>query len=247
MSDQPIDIPWLSADGGAFPDIDTALPEPNGLLAVGGDLSPSRLLDAYQHGIFPWYEQGQPILWWSPEPRAVLFPERIHISRSLRKQLRQDAFTIRFDSAFDAVIESCSELTQKREGTWITTAMKRAYKQMHQLGWAHSIEVWQEERLVGGLYGLAIGNIFFGESMFSRAPSASKIALVHLCEHLQAEGFVMIDCQVGNDYLYSMGAEDIGRPMFRRYLNDHARPELRKAQSWESMFWEVVPNKSSSD
>ncbi len=234
MGDQ-VSIPWLDNRSCAFPDIDQALDDPSGLLAVGGDLCPQRLLEAYRHGIFPWYEDPQPILWWSPQPRAVLFPDKLHISRSLKKQLRREDYQLRIDSHFDQVIQACAELSPKRPGTWITEAMLQAYNTMHQLGWAHSFEVWRDERLVGGLYGIAIGNVFFGESMFSRAPSASKIALVNLCRTLQELGFKVIDCQVGNDYLYSMGAEDIDRSQLKELLNQHAQLECRLPKMWTKL------------
>lgn len=233
MSEDSASIPWLDPDSLSFPPIEQALEDPNGLLAVGGDLSPARLLEAYRHGIFPWYENPQPILWWSPSPRAVLFPQNLHINRSLRKQLRRESFTLSVDHAFDDVIEACAGLSPKRPGTWITTAMKQAYIKLHQLGWAHSFEVWTGGRLIGGLYGIAIGELFFGESMFSHRPNASKIALLALCDYARHHGIKLIDCQVGNDYLYSMGAENIDRAEFQHYLAAYARPELRQPGAWQ--------------
>lgn len=211
-------ICWLDAETFDFPPLESALAEPNGLLAVGGDLSPERLLAAYRRGIFPWYEDPQPLLWWSPDPRAVLFPDRVHISRSLRKIQRRGGFSVTFDKAFRRVIGGCATLSQTRSGTWITRDMLNAYIHMHELGWAHSVEVWRAGELVGGLYGMAIGRVFFGESMFSRADNASKIALVALCQRLREAGVELIDCQVGNPHLYTLGAEDISRAAFSQLL-----------------------------
>ncbi len=225
-------IPWLDAKELRFPDIDSALDDPNGLLAVGGDLSPERLLQAYRRGIFPWYETPQPILWWSPQPRAVLFPQSLHISRSLTKQLRRNDFQLSADQCFSDVLDACAELSPKRPGTWITDDMRSAYNRLHTLGWAHSIEVWQHNELIGGLYGLALGRVFFGESMFSRRPSGSKIALVALCAQLRQWGFELIDCQVGNDYLYSMGAENLPRQQFKELLAEHALIREADAGRW---------------
>lgn len=225
-------IPWLDERSLQFPDIDNALDEPNGLLAVGGDLSPERLLTAYQHGIFPWYEDPQPLLWWSPQPRAVLFPEKLHCSRSLRKQMRKASYRVSADSCFARVLDECAATSPKRPGTWITQDMRRAYNRMHELGWAHSIEVHLDDELVGGLYGLALGQVFFGESMFSRGPSGSKIALIALCAELLSRNFKVIDCQVGNDYLYSMGAELIPRAQFKTLLEHYAQPHEDQRGHW---------------
>jgi len=201
-----------------FPPVEMAETEPDGLLAVGGDLSPRRLLQAYRQGIFPWYSEGQPILWWSPDPRTVLFPERLKISRSLAKTLRNKPFRVTFDRAFEAVIDACAEPRDKASGTWITTEMKAAYIRLHQLGHAHSAEVWSQGRLVGGLYGIAIGRVFFGESMFTRIRDASKVAFVRLTRQLQAAGFTLIDCQVYSAHLLSLGAEEIDRHSFCQLL-----------------------------
>lgn len=225
-------IPWLSENSLQFPEIDSALDDPNGLLAVGGDLSPARLLEAYRQGIFPWYEDPQPILWWSPQPRAVLFPDKVYVNRTLRKQLKRERFRITADQCFGEVLDACAELSPKRPGTWITTKMRKAYKQLHELGWAHSIEVWQQGELVGGLYGLALGRMFFGESMFSHRSNGSKLALLGLCKQLQRWGFELIDCQVGNDYLYSMGAEDLARADFKSMLETFAQPTASDASHW---------------
>jgi leucyl/phenylalanyl-tRNA--protein transferase len=180
-----IDLPWLDPDSTGFPDTSHALDEPNGLLAAGGDLRPERLLSAYQQGIFPWFEDSQPILWWTPSPRLVLPPSQLHVSKSLRKFIRKGTFTITSDQAFREVMIKCSEprgdeVEGLSDGTWITDSMLEAYCSLHRLGYAHSIEVWQQEQLVGGLYGIALGKVFFGESMFSRADNASKVAFVAL-------------------------------------------------------------------
>ena len=235
-------IPWLNKADIGFPDISLSLTEPSGLLAAGGDLQPERLLEAYRHGIFPWYEEGQPILWWSPQPRTLLFTERLHVSRSLRKLMRREPFELRTDTAFAAVLDGCAALSPKRPGTWITPEMKAAYQRMHELGWAHSVEVWQESDLVGGLYGLAIGRMFFGESMFSRRPSASKVALVALCKILQRQNITVVDCQVGNDYLYSMGAEDVPRGQFRRILQEHCQNHQPSPVHWPTGLSGIVTN-----
>lgn len=213
MSYQPI---WITDDAppDAFPDIDTALIEPNGLLAIGGDLSPARLMHAYRRGIFPWYSDGQPILWWSPDPRAVLFPGCMHVSRSLRKVIRQRRFKVTCNRAFDDVMGGCAEPRPGQQGTWITGGMKRAYLALHRLGHAHSLECWREGRLAGGIYGVAIGRVFFGESMFSRESNASKVALAELC----SMGFKLIDCQIPNPHLARMGAEMIPRRQFAELL-----------------------------
>lgn len=227
-----IRLPQLSPFRFQFPPVSEALDEPNGLLAFGGDLRPSRLLAAYREGIFPWYDEP-PILWWSPDPRAVIFPDAIHISRSLRKTLRRSDFNITLDRDFDAVVAGCSE----RTSTWITSDMQDAYREMHRLGHAHSIEVWQSGQLVGGLYGLAFGRMFFGESMFSRATDASKVALVYLCGQLQAWNFCVIDCQVGNDHTRSLGAKDITRAEFRQLLTLHIDGASGAGQSPWQLEW----------
>jgi leucyl/phenylalanyl-tRNA--protein transferase len=198
----------------SFPDPALALTEPNGLLAVGGDLTPDRLECAYRQGIFPWYGDGQPILWWSPAPRAVLFPTDVHISKSLAKTLRRKRFEVTVNRAFREVIGHCSAPRDGQEGTWITPAMKRAYVRLHTLGLATSVECWTDGRLAGGLYGVAIGKVFFGESMFALAPDASKVALVHLC----SMGVELIDCQLPNPHLSRMGAVALPRREFQSLL-----------------------------
>lgn len=208
-------IPWLLSDPDWFPAPPTALTEPNGLLAVGGDLAPPRLLAAYRRGIFPWYSRTDPILWWSPDPRLVLFPAELKISRSLAKTLRNKAYSIRLDTAFATVIRACAETPRNgRPGTWITTEMQAAYGEMHRLGYVHSVETWIDGQLAGGLYGMALGRVFYGESMFSLQPDASKIALAHLCVYLEQLGFGIIDCQMETSHLTSLGARPISRDAF---------------------------------
>ncbi|MFV2061058.1 MAG: leucyl/phenylalanyl-tRNA--protein transferase [Gammaproteobacteria bacterium] len=208
-----------------FPDTSYALEEPNGLLALGGDLSQKRLTCAYQKGIFPWYSDGQPIMWWSPDPRSVLVPEKIHISRSLRKTLKQDWFKVTFDHDFPNVISNCA--TARDEGTWITSEMQQAYIHLHHAGFAHSVEVWVDEKLVGGLYGIALDKVFFGESMFSTQSNVSKIALVKLCQKLSDDGFKLIDCQVQSQHLDSLGAELITRTDFKNLLQLHCNTSTK--------------------
>lgn len=213
---------WLdSYDPDApFPHPNEALSEPQGLLAAGGDLSPPRLLKAYRCGIFPWYEAGQPILWWSPDPRAVLYPTCVQITRSLRKVLRHKPYIVTFDRAFYDVISACAAPRARSSGTWITPEMRRAYGRLHEQGHAHSVEVWDTEgALMGGLYGVAVGHIFCGESMFSWRPDASKVALVYLARHLSAWGFALIDCQLPSPHLLRMGAELIPRAQFLMALH----------------------------
>jgi leucyl/phenylalanyl-tRNA--protein transferase len=196
-----------------FPPVETSTPE--GLVAIGGDLRPERLLAAYRHGIFPWYSEDQPILWWSPDPRTVLFPAKLKISRSLRKTLRQGKFLVSFDQAFGEVMRACAGARGNQPpGTWITPAMLDAYTRLHTLGHAHSVEVWDDGQLVGGLYGVALGAAFFGESMFSRTTDASKVAFAHLVRQLEAWGYTLIDCQVASAHLFSLGAEEIPRAEF---------------------------------
>jgi leucyl/phenylalanyl-tRNA---protein transferase len=207
-----------------FPPLESALRDPNGLLAVGGDLYPERLIAAYRRGIFPWYSQGQPILWWSPDPRMVLIPSELKISRSLSKTLRKSLFEVRFDTAFDQVISACGHVSLRPDGTWITNEMREGYIRLHQLGLAHSVEVYSNDQLVGGLYGVALGKVFFGESMFSRVSDASKVALTALCEELTHRKFVLIDCQMTTSHLQSLGAKEIFRSEFAAILAQHAVP-----------------------
>ncbi len=204
-----------------FPPTNRAHSYPNGLLAIGGDLTTQRLLDAYSKGIFPWFNPGEPVLWWTPEPRCILRTDRIHISKSLHKVLRKGAFTVTFDRAFDDVIKACSEPRRYTSETWIHSPMIEAYSTLHRLGYAHSIEVWRDDFLVGGLYGVAIGKIFFGESMFSRETNASKVAITYLAGQLHQWGFPLIDCQVTSDHLLSLGAEEITRKAFEKHLLEY--------------------------
>jgi leucyl/phenylalanyl-tRNA--protein transferase len=207
------ELTWLSA-GHAFPPVEKALRVPNGLLAAGGDLSAPRLLEAYRRGIFPWYSGGEPLLWWSPDPRMVLRCEELKVPRSLGKNLRNKGYELRIDSAFRQVLKGCSA----RKETWLGSEMQAAYLALHQAGHAHCFETWLRDELVGGLYGVAIGRMFFGESMFSRATDASKVALVHLVSHLREKGFPLIDCQVKTPLLASLGAREIPRRAFMRQV-----------------------------
>jgi leucyl/phenylalanyl-tRNA--protein transferase len=211
-------LTWLQRDNLDFPPLDKALREPNGLLAAGGDLSPARLVAAYRHGCFPWYAQGQPLLWWSPDPRTVLFPDEFHLSRSLAKLIRQQRFSVTLDHDFAAVIQACAAPRDYADGTWITVSMQNAYLQLHRQGIAHSVEVWEGEQLVGGLYGLAMGRLFFGESMFSRRDNASKVGFATLVGKLHHWGFALIDCQMHTQHLHSFGARAIPRSEFASYL-----------------------------
>jgi leucyl/phenylalanyl-tRNA--protein transferase len=214
----PIYLPSLTADFSDFPAVESALLQPNGLLAMGGDLNPERILQAYRRGIFPWYGEGDPILWWSPNPRCVLLPDEVKVSRSLKQTLKHKGFSVSFDQAFTQVISACRASTPQRPSTWINTHMQQAYTQLFAMGYAHSVEVWQDNQLQGGLYGLQIDKIFFGESMFSRAADASKIALVSLCAELLQQQCLLIDCQVENPHLLSMGAKLMAREEFLRVL-----------------------------
>lgn len=211
-------IPWLE-NIERFPPLELALREPNGLLCAGGDLTPQRLVMAYLKGIFPWYSPGEPILWWSPDPRMVLFPAEFKLSRSLRKTLRKANYRVRLDTRFKAVIEACARTSRKDQaGTWITPEIQAAYVKLHELGYAHSVETWLDDRLVGGLYGIAIGKMFYGESMFAHATDASKIALAHLVRFLADNGFGLIDCQMNTAHLASLGAREIPRSEFTGHL-----------------------------
>ena len=214
-------VPWLE-QGTPFPPVTRALADPNGLLAAGGELSVERLLDAYRHGIFPWYSDGQPVLWWSPDPRMVLFPREFDLSRSLKKRIRRTDYEVRVDTVFTRVMRGCAEPREGREGemsgTWITPEMLNAYTKLHKRGYAHSVETWMRGELVGGLYGVTIGRMFFGESMFTRETDASKIALAFLVRQLERWDFGMIDCQMSTEHLASLGAREIPRADFMRRL-----------------------------
>ena len=223
---------WLKQDDLSFPDPENALTEPNGLLAVGGDLSLERLLSAYKLGIFPWYEDGQPILWWSPDPRMVVFPDELHISKSLKKIINRKVFKVSFNQNFPAVILACANQRSKnRDGTWITDEIQQAYIHLHQAGWAHSVEVWDDNNLVGGLYGIALGKIFFGESMFNEQNNASKVAFVYLTQSLKDQNFKLIDCQVSSEHLASLGAKEIRREKFMQHLQENLNLNLKTAFS----------------
>ena len=206
----------------SFPGMDTLLPEPHGLIAVGGDLSEARLLAAYERGIFPWYQQGEPVLWWSPDPRAVLFPNELHISRSLRRSIRRNTFSVSIDNAFDKVIASCGD-TRSETGTWLTPEMVQAYIALHKSGHAHSIEIWDDNDLVGGLYGINLGQIFFGESMYSLRRNASKIALTRLVAFCRESEVRLIDCQIPSGHLASLGSRQIPRREFLDLVQRYTR------------------------
>lgn len=214
--DNPIRLHWLDPRNPEqpFPPVHLAMREPNGLLAIGGDLHPTRLLRGYAYGVFPWYNPDEPILWWCPNPRAVLAPDALHVSRSLRRTLRSGRFRVTVDQQFTAVMAGCAAPRELARGTWLGDDMRRAYEILHQRGHAHSVEVWEGDALVGGLYGIAIGRMFYGESMFSRQTDASKVALVALCERLAARGFALIDCQVASPHLMSLGAAEWPRERF---------------------------------
>ena len=210
-------LKWLERDD-PFPPAEAALREPNGLLCAGADLSVERLLAAYRRGIFPWYSGDEPVLWWSPDPRMVLFCDELKVPRSLAKSVRNKGYEVRIDSAFSKVIKTCAEPRKGETGTWLGKEMQTAYLALHRAGYAHSFETWRAERLVGGLYGVALGRMFYGESMFSRATDASKVALVALAGTLRARGFPLIDCQQRTPLLASLGAREIPRRQFLRRL-----------------------------
>jgi leucyl/phenylalanyl-tRNA--protein transferase len=225
---------WLEPDDSkiAFPDVELALRDPDGLLAMGGKLSVEWLLQAYRRGIFPWYGPGQPILWWAPDPRLVLLPEKLHLSRSLAKTIRQKKFTVTLDSAFSEVIAACAHARPAQSGTWITREMQAAYIDLHHKGYAHSAECWYDGKLAGGLYGVAVGNIFYGESMFTAVTDASKVAFVALVRQLKRWGFSLIDCQIHTEHLASLGASMIPRKDFTAILNSAC------GQHGRSLPWE---------
>lgn len=221
---------WLDANDLSFPHPDLA--NADGLLAVGGDLSPDRLLLAYRWGIFPWYTELDPILWWSPDPRFVLFPDELKVSKSMRPYFNQQKYRVTFDQQFSEVIKACQQTRRRgQRGTWITSDMRRAYIQLHQMGYAHSVEVWEGEQLVGGLYGLALGRVFFGESMFARAANASKFGFISLVRRLQGRGYRLIDCQQETAHLASLGARAIPRMDFLQRLGPIEEEETERG-SW---------------
>jgi len=227
-----LDLPRLGeAPDSPFPPTSDALESPNGLLAWGGDLHPQRLLEAYRAGIFPWFSEGQPVLWWSPAPRCVIFPDQVYLSKRTRRRYNSGVFRLSADAAFDEVMAGCAAPRRDGPGTWITPDMRRAYSKLHRMGHAHSLEAWQGDRLCGGIYGLALGSVFFAESMFSRSSDASKIALVALCRQLDAWGFGMLDCQVGNPHLFRMGACQLGREAFEEWLQQLVN-QARDIGSW---------------
>ncbi|VAW65066.1 Leucyl/phenylalanyl-tRNA--protein transferase [hydrothermal vent metagenome] len=239
-----ISLQWLAPKSNAdFPDVKTALDEPEGLLAAGGDLTITRLIRAYQEGIFPWYSTGEPILWWAPDPRFVLPPAHIKVSRSLAKNLRNHSFTIRMDSAFEQVISICAEQPRKDQpGTWITDEMRAAYIELHKAGHAHCVECWHGDELVGGLYGVHTGQVFCGESMFSRQSNASKIALVHLCRFLQLHQFELIDSQVHTEHLERLGARMMPRDEYIEILQQPHRVNM--PNNWGGLFEKYLNNNS---
>lgn len=226
----------LSEEDLSFPPAHLAPPE--GLLALGGDLSPERLLLAYQQGIFPWFNEDEPILWWSPDPRFVLFPSELKVSKSMRPYFNQGKFAVSFDTCFEAVMKSCGEVNRKgQDGTWITPEMLDAYTQLHRMGVAHSVEVWQDQDLVGGLYGIALGKVFFGESMFARVSNASKFGFISLVRQLSLRGFQLIDCQQQTRHLGSLGARPIARQEFLQILARFAQTSDNFADSWKDWSW----------
>ncbi|GAB2883351.1 leucyl/phenylalanyl-tRNA--protein transferase [Uliginosibacterium flavum] len=227
-------IPCLPPDHPAFPPTHKALRDPNGLLAAGGQLAPEWILAAYRQGIFPWFSQGDPILWWSPDPRMVVIPEQARLTGSLRKTLRRGAFEIRCDSAFPAVMAACAAPRSYADGTWIVDEMREAYCALHELGWAHSVETWIDGELVGGLYGVAIGRAFFGESMFHRATDASKIAFAHLVRLLTRENFAILDCQMSTAHLASLGGQEMPRQEFVTGLKEWTQDAV--AGKWPADF-----------
>ncbi len=216
-----------------FPDPAEAEQDPNGLLAIGGDLSSERLLMAYRRGVFPWFSTGQPLLWWSPDPRMVLFPEDLRISRSLRKSIRRKGYEVSMDQAFDRVIDACAQPRADESGTWLVPEMIEAYRNLHRLGYAHSVETWLDGHLVGGLYGIAVGRIFFGESMFTRATDASKVALVFLLNCMTRWDLELVDCQVYTEHLETLGAKQIPRTEFQRIV------ETETMQSARAIRWDI--------
>ncbi len=226
---------WLPESPARFPPTHLAAHDPNGLLAVGGDLTPEWLLEAYRHGIFPWFNVDEPILWWSPDPRCVLMTDRVKVRRSLRKVMKKPNWHVRFDTQFETVIRACAETPRRgQEGTWLSERMIHAYTTLYALGYAHSVEVWWDDELVGGLYGVSLGKVFFGESMFSWRADASKIALVRLAEQLHQWGFEMIDCQVPTDHLISMGATLLPRAAFETRLA-HGLNQVFPARKWTAL------------
>jgi leucyl/phenylalanyl-tRNA--protein transferase len=232
-------IPWLANDT-PFPPVETALVSPNGLLAAGGNLTVPRLLEAYGHGIFPWFNPGEPLLWWSPDPRMVLIPGEFRISRSFAKTLRNSDYEVRCDTAFERVMRGCAAPREAQAGTWIGEDMIAAYCALHRLGYAHSVETWVDGKLAGGLYGVGIGRMFYGESMFSDVSNASKIALAHLARQLERWHFGMIDCQMNTPHLATLGAREIPRREFIANLKEliHCAPTDKKLPTGHPSDWQ---------
>lgn len=221
----------------SFPPVETALKDPNGLLAVGGDLNVDRLIEAYALGIFPWSDDSQPLLWWSPDPRAIVYANEFHASKSLLKSMRKNNYRLTVNRAFNQVIHACAVARADTEGTWITEDMIQAYINLHTAGYAHSIEVWENKTLIGGIYGVALEPVFSGESMFHNKTDASKIAFAATCKHLQFIGWQMLDCQIANDHLTSLGAIPISRTDFRKTLST-SRLTLPSSDLWQSLNWQ---------
>lgn len=228
-------LSWLDTNNLWFPDPSQALEDPDGLVAAGGDLSPERILAAYRKGIFPWFNPGDPILWWSPNPRTVIFPEQLHLSKSLSKTLRKGIYRVTFDHCFEAVMRACAAPRSYADGTWISEEIIAGYCALHKRGFAHSVEVWQNNELVGGLYGIALGRVFFGESMFSHADNASKVGFAHLVRQLRHWDFQLIDCQVANDHLFSLGAIEIPREEFQQILINFTQEPAVYSLPWSSL------------
>lgn len=235
-------IVWLE-EGQPFPPTSMALSDPNGLLAAGGDLSVDRLVSAYRQGIFPWYDQGETILWWSPSPRTVFIPDEIHCSKSLKKLMRRVDWQVRIDSAFVDVMEACAKQRRDGSGTWISNEIISAYHGLHQLGYAHSVEVYANGDLIGGLYGVALGKIFFGESMFSTRANASKFALIVFSRWLEQQKFALMDCQVSNPHLQSLNAQEIGRREFEQILSLNTSRALIDSTQ---LLWQTAAKKTLS-
>lgn len=235
-----ITLHWLDNNAPTeFPPLEMALSEPDGLLAAGGDLSPERLIAAYQRGIFPWFSENEPLLWWSPDPRFVLYPDQFKVSRSLSKNIRNSNYRITMDTAFEQVINRCSKQSRKyQDGTWICRDMQQAYINLHRLGHAHSVEYWQDEQLLGGIYGVHSGGVFCGESMFSEASNASKIALFYLCRFLSKQGFSLIDSQVYTEHLESLGAIMIPRDEYIKKLQQS--PPVQMPPNWSDLFQDFL-------
>ena len=235
-------IPFLDAKRpDAFPPVETALRDPDGLLAGGGDLSPERLLAAYRRGIFPWYSRGQPILWWSPDPRTVFETDRMHVPRRLARWLRSCEWTIRADTSFETVVRACAAPRARQRGTWIDSAMREAYVRLHELGHAHSIEAWDANTLAGGIYGVAIGRMFFGESMFSAADNGSKVALLALARMLRGWGYPLLDAQVASPHLFTLGAIEIARGDFCARVEELTR-RVGIEGDWRAAFPSIAPS-----